>query len=129
MRERVILQYNRMLKYNINKRMNIMGNEYKNVAENLKGIDHFRGIGFDRRILLNYINKEVCCENVDWIHLAQGRTKLLALFESCDAPLGSTICRGFLDCSERLLAPEIELYSYRKLITYGSRCVIFFIPR
>jgi len=39
--------------------------------ENLQGRGYLEDICFDGRIVLECILGEICCEGVDWIHLAQ----------------------------------------------------------
>jgi hypothetical protein len=43
------------------------------LSENLKGRDHSVDLRVDGKIRLEYISKEIRCECVDWIHLAQDR--------------------------------------------------------
>jgi len=48
-------------------------------SENLKVRDHSGDLGIERRIILERILREMWCEDVDWIHLAQDRDQWLVL--------------------------------------------------
>jgi hypothetical protein len=43
--------------------------------ECLKGLDNSEDLGIDERIILKRIFREIICEVVDWIHLAQDRDR------------------------------------------------------
>jgi hypothetical protein len=36
--------------------------------------DKLGDLGIDRRIILKWFLKEIMCENMDWVHLAQDET-------------------------------------------------------
>ena len=38
-----------------------------------------KDFGVDRRIILKWFLKEIMCENMDWVHLAQDRDKWRAV--------------------------------------------------
>jgi hypothetical protein len=47
--------------------------------ENLKGRDHLEDLGIDRRIILEWILRDIGWEGVEWIHLGQDRDQWWAL--------------------------------------------------
>jgi hypothetical protein len=50
-------------------------NAYKILIGNLKGTDHFEGLGVDGRIISDLKNKETEYGGADWILLAYGRVQ------------------------------------------------------
>jgi hypothetical protein len=51
----------------------------KYYSENLKGRDHLREIDVDGRIISKMYRKETECDEMNWIHLAQGIVQWKAL--------------------------------------------------
>jgi hypothetical protein len=54
-------------------RMGELGNAYIFRSENLKGRYHLEDVGLDRKIILEWILREIWWESVNWMHLAHDR--------------------------------------------------------
>jgi len=57
-------------------------NVYKILSENPKGREHSEYLDVDGKIVLEWILKEIGCEGVDWIRLAQVRDQWWALLKT-----------------------------------------------
>jgi len=56
-------------------RMGEMKNAYNTLVANLKGRDHTEDIGVNGKITLEWILEKIWLKTVEWMQLAQDRTK------------------------------------------------------